>query len=41
MRVRRCAIVMFDPRERLEFNLRLLATGGNGLQTVIEWFALA
>lgn len=41
MRVRRCAIVMFEPRERLEFSLGVLATGGNGLQTVIGWVALA
>jgi putative peptide maturation dehydrogenase len=41
MRVRRCAIVMFEPRERLEFNLGLLSTGGSGLRTVVDWVALA
>lgn len=41
MRVRRCAIVMFEPRERREFNLELLASGGSGMQTVMGWIALA
>ncbi len=41
MRVRRCAIVMFEPRERLEFSLGALAAGGSGLRTVNDWVALA
>lgn len=41
MQVRRCAHVMIEPRERLDFDLALLATGGTGLRTVIEWIALA
>lgn len=41
MQVRRCAHVMLEPRERLDFDLALLASGGTGLQTVIEWTALA
>jgi len=41
MRVRRCAIVMFEPRERLEFNLGLLSTGASGLRTAVDWVALA
>ena len=41
MQVRRCAHVMLEPRERLDFDLALLATGGTGLRTVIEWIALA
>lgn len=41
MRVRRCAIVMFEPRERLEFDLSLVAGGGSGLKRAIDWIALA
>jgi len=41
MRVRRCAIVMFEPREGLEFNLGLVSTGGSGLRTVVDWVAFA
>lgn len=41
MRVRRCAIVTFDPRERLEFDLARLAEGESGLSSRIEWIALA
>ncbi len=41
MQVRRCAHVMIEPRERLDFDLALLATGGTGLRSVIEWIALA
>jgi len=41
MRVRRCAIVMIEPRERLAFDLEFLAEGGSGLHSVVEWIALA
>ncbi len=41
MRVRRCGTVMLEPRERLEFSLGAVATGGSGLQHVLEWIALA
>ena len=41
MRVRRCAMLMLEPRERLEFELGLIADGGSGLRTVIEWVAHA
>jgi putative peptide maturation dehydrogenase len=41
MRVRRCAIVMLEPRERLAFDLALLVEGGSGLHAVVEWVALA
>lgn len=41
MRVRRCATLMLEPRERLEFSLSVLSGGGSGLHRVIEWVALA
>ena len=41
MRLRRCAIVHLEPRERLVFDLALLGDGGNGLRNIIEWIALA
>ena len=40
MRARRCAIVTFEPREELQFNLALLSEGGSGLQTAIAWVAI-
>lgn len=41
MRVRRCAVVMLEPRERLAFDLAMVAEGGSGLYQVVEWFAVA
>lgn len=41
MRIRRCSIVVLEPRERLVFDLALLADGGSGLHHVVEWVALA
>ena len=41
MRVRRCAIVMIEPREKLAFDLQLLSEGGSGIHYVVEWLALA
>jgi putative peptide maturation dehydrogenase len=41
MPLRRCAVLMLEPRERMEFTLALLSGGGTGLNTVIRWTALA
>ncbi len=41
MRLRRCAILFTTPKERLDFNLAALASGGTGVDSVIEWVALA
>ena len=41
MRVRRCSVLMIEPRERLEFDLSRLSAGTTGLHAVIEWIALA
>jgi putative peptide maturation dehydrogenase len=41
MQVRRCVHLMIEPRERLDFDLSLLANGGTGLRNVVEWIALA
>lgn len=41
MRIRRCSIVMLEPRERTEFDLERLMEGGSGLHSVVEWIALA
>ena len=41
MQVRRCAVVFVEPRERLDFDLRKLASGGTGVDLVREWIALA
>jgi len=41
MLLRRCAILMLEPREKLEFDLGLLAAGGTGLRHVVEWTAIA
>jgi putative peptide maturation dehydrogenase len=41
MRVRRCAVLMIEPRERLEFDLALVNQGGDGLRPVIECIAHA
>ena len=41
MQVRRCVHLMIEPRERLDFDLSLLASGGTGLRNVVEWIALA
>jgi putative peptide maturation dehydrogenase len=40
MRVRRCALLMFEPRQRVEFDLSLLASGHSGLREVVELFAI-
>lgn len=41
MRIRRCAVLMIEPRERIDFDLRLLAGGGTGMRSTIEWIARA
>ncbi len=41
MKIRRCQAVLIEPRERLEFDLPLLAAGGTGLHTTLEWVAFA
>jgi len=40
MRVRRCGVVMIEPRERLAFDLKLIAAGGTGLYNITDWVAL-
>jgi putative peptide maturation dehydrogenase len=41
MRLRRCEILMLEPVERVEFDLELFATRGNGLRSTIGWTAHA
>ena len=41
MRLRRCAHLQIEPRERLAFDLALIGEGGSGVHKVIEAFALA
>src|SRR3982751_1724448 len=40
MRLRRCAHLLIEPRERRAFDLALIARGGSGLHMVAECFAL-
>jgi putative peptide maturation dehydrogenase len=40
MQIRRCAIVQLEPRECLDFDLSLVAAGGNGLRSTLQWLAL-
>ena len=41
MKIRRCAIVLIEPREKLAFSLDSLGDGGDGLDAQIELLALA
>lgn len=41
MLLRRCAVVFLEPRESVEFDLASLLSGGHGLKTTLQWFALA
>jgi putative peptide maturation dehydrogenase len=41
MRIRRCAILLIEPRERLAFSLESLGSGGDGISAHIELLALA
>jgi len=40
MRVRRCAHLMFEPREAQQFDIDSLASGGDGLRTELTLLAL-
>lgn len=40
MRVRRCGHLVIEPRERLAFDLSLLADGGDGLRHVVDLVAI-
>jgi putative peptide maturation dehydrogenase len=41
MQVRRCAILLIEPREKLAFDMESLCDGGDGLDAQIELLALA
>jgi putative peptide maturation dehydrogenase len=41
MLIRRCAILLIEPRERFEFDFDSLLKGGAGLRTQQQWLALA
>lgn len=41
MQIRRCSIVMFEPKAELSLDLALLLNGGAGLATTMQWYALA
>ena len=41
MRVRRCMILLLEPRESVEFDLETLLRGEAGLKCAMQWFALA
>lgn len=41
MLVKRCAIVVLEPRETVSYTLESLLRGGNGLDHSMQWFALA
>jgi putative peptide maturation dehydrogenase len=41
MLIRRCAILLIEPRERLDFDFPSLLEGGDGLRAEREWIALA
>jgi putative peptide maturation dehydrogenase len=41
MLARRCAVVFIEPRERLDFDLAKLVSGGTGVEMLLEWIALA
>ena len=41
MRVRRCAVVLLEPREDTRFDLDALLAGGDGLRRERRWIALA
>lgn len=41
MHVRRCHVLLIEPRERSTFDLTELMRGGTGVQAKIEWTALA
>lgn len=41
MRIRRCAILLIEPREKLELSLQSVSSGGDGLASRIDLLALA
>ena len=41
MRIRRCAVLYFEPREDVAFDLNVLLSGGDGLRRERRWLALA
>jgi len=41
MRIRRCAVLLLEPREEVGFDLEHLLAGGNGLRRAQRWLALA
>jgi len=41
VRIKRCSVVLIEPREKLAFDLQSLCTGGAGIDAQIELFALA
>ncbi|MGQ4581963.1 putative peptide maturation dehydrogenase [Lysobacter sp. F60174L2] len=41
MRIRRCSILLLEPREETTFDLEALLGGGNGLHSEQSWLALA
>jgi len=41
VQIRRCSILLIEPREKVVFDLDSLLTGGNGLSAHIELLALA
>src|ERR1700754_2303016 len=41
MQIRRCAIVLVEPRERFDFAFESILAGGSGMSATREWVALA
>lgn len=41
MRVRRCGLVLIEPREKINFSMQSLCNGGDGIDAEIELLALA
>ena len=41
MQARRCAVLVIEPRERLDFDLARLTQGGSGIEMLLDSFALA
>ncbi|WP_225765355.1 putative peptide maturation dehydrogenase [Stenotrophomonas sp. Marseille-Q4652] len=39
--IRRCAVLVFEPQETVEFDLQELVGGGDGLRRTLRWQALA
>jgi putative peptide maturation dehydrogenase len=39
--LRRCAVLLFEPREELIFDLNAVSSGGSGLCKIVKWIALA